>query len=65
MGGAVSYGGVGLLICGLLTATLLLLKVFGAISVSWWLVSLPIAIGAGVMAVAVAGVFTVFVRLDE
>ena len=60
-----SAGTIGLGFCALLTAALLILKAFGAISVSWWVAFLPIAIGAVVMAVAVAGVFTMFVRLDD
>ena len=60
-----STGMWGLQVCVLATGGLLLLKLFGLISVSWWVVFLPIAIGAAVMAVAVAGAFTMFVRLGD
>ena len=60
-----SAGTIGLAFCALVTAALLLLKAFGAISMSWWIAFLPIAIGAAVMAVAVAGAFTMFVRLGD
>ena len=65
MGRPVSAGTIGLAFCALVTAALLLLKAFGAISISWWVVFLPLAIGAAVMAVALAGVFTMFVRLGD
>ena len=58
-----SAGMWGVQVCVLATGGLLLLKLFGLISVSWWVVFLPVAIGAAVMAVAVAGVFTMFVRV--